>query len=120
MPRVRCGPRRSPATLDTTAARIELTLPSCPVVPTRPRRFAVRPSARVAFFVSLALVLVSGIALATSAVAAGPPAFVQQVTAHKLNVASLAVTPAAATTAGDRLVVEVGIWGPGSPTISAV
>jgi hypothetical protein len=48
------------------------------------------------------------------------PAFVQKVTAHAASVGSLAVTPAAAITAGDRLIVEVGIWSGSHPTASSV
>ena len=57
--------------------------------------------------------------------AAGPPSrrspsFVQQVSAHKGNVASLAVTPGSAVTAGDRLVVEVGVWNSSGATAGSV
>jgi hypothetical protein len=43
--------------------------------------------------------------------------FVQAVSAHKTSVASVSLTPTSNVTAGDRLVVEVGIWG--SPTRTA-
>jgi hypothetical protein len=39
------------------------------------------------------------------------PAFVQAVSAHNTSVTSLSVTPTGNVTAGDRLVVEVGVWG---------
>ncbi len=48
------------------------------------------------------------------------PAFVQQVSAHLANVTTLAVTPGSALRAGDRLVVEVGIWNSASATAKAV
>ncbi|BCT76545.1 hypothetical protein SCMU_23870 [Sinomonas cyclohexanicum] len=52
--------------------------------------------------------------------ASTPPAFVQQVAAHKGGTASLAVAPASAVTAGNRLVVEVGIWNSSSATAASV
>ena len=48
------------------------------------------------------------------------PAFVQQVSGHAHKVASLAVTPAGSLTAGNRLVVEVGVWSSASATASSV
>jgi Fibronectin type III domain len=57
--------------------------------------------------------------LAVPAVA-GPPAFVQQVSAHGSGKSSIAVTPGASVTAGDRLIVEVGIWNSGHPTAASV
>jgi hypothetical protein len=42
--------------------------------------------------------------------AAPPPAFVQRDTGHGLNKTSQAVTPTGNITAGNRIVVEVGIW----------
>jgi hypothetical protein len=73
----------------------------------------------------LSAAAVAGIAITalttTPAQASGaPPSFVQQVTAHHANVASTAVTPAAAITAGNRLVVEVGVWNAKSATAGAV
>jgi hypothetical protein len=49
-----------------------------------------------------------------------PPAFVQKVTAHGLNRTSLAVTPAANITAGNRIIVEVGIWNAAHSTAASV
>jgi hypothetical protein len=43
--------------------------------------------------------------------------YVQAVSAHKTNVTSVSLTPSTNVTTGDRLVVEVGIWG--SPTRTA-
>ena len=62
----------------------------------------------------------TGLASAPARAAASPPAFVQQVAAHHGTASSLAVTPSAAVTAGDRLVVEVGVWSSGSATASGV
>ncbi len=53
----------------------------------------------------------------------GPPPpgpFVQQVSAHRPAVASLALTPASNVTAGDRLVVEVGVWSGGGAKAASV
>ncbi|MDQ4212833.1 fibronectin type III domain-containing protein [Microbacterium sp. ASV81] len=46
-------------------------------------------------------------------------AFVQQVTGHGSG-STRAVTPTAAITTGDRMIVEVGIWAAAHPTISSV
>jgi hypothetical protein len=48
------------------------------------------------------------------------PAFVQQVTAHGAGTTTRAVTAGAPITAGNRLVVEVGVWGSSHPTASKV
>jgi Galactose oxidase-like, Early set domain/Fibronectin type III domain/Glyoxal oxidase N-terminus len=48
------------------------------------------------------------------------PAFVQAATGHSSSVASLSVTPGLAVTVGNRLVVEVGVWGEASPTAASV
>jgi len=48
------------------------------------------------------------------------PAFVQGLGAHASGKASLAVTPASSVAAGDRLVVEVGVWSAGNATASKV
>jgi hypothetical protein len=55
-----------------------------------------------------------------AAVAASGPAFVQQVSAHGSAKSSLAVTTGSTVSAGDRLVVEVGIWSSKSATASSV
>jgi hypothetical protein len=72
---------------------------------------------------------------ATNAVGTGPPstasnpvtptgttspAFVQQASGHALKVASLAVTPGVNLTAGNRLIVEVGVWNSAHATTSSV
>ena len=71
--------------------------------------------------------LLSGVTFALAAKSATPSnaapvaaAFVQQVSAHASAKTALAVTPAANVTAGDRLVVEVGVWKAGGATTSAV
>ncbi len=48
------------------------------------------------------------------------PAFVQDVSGHAHNVASLAVTPTTTLTSGNRLVVEVGVWSSAGATASSV
>jgi hypothetical protein len=48
------------------------------------------------------------------------PAFVQQVSAQSGNVSSLAVTPTGNITAGNRLVVLVGVWSNGKATAKSV
>jgi hypothetical protein len=48
------------------------------------------------------------------------PAFVQQVSGHAHKVASLAVTPLTNLTAGNRLVVEVGVWSSSDATAASV
>lgn len=52
--------------------------------------------------------------------AAAVPAFVQQASAHSGTATSLAVSPGASLTAGNRLVVMTGIWASGSPTAKSV
>jgi hypothetical protein len=48
------------------------------------------------------------------------PAFVQQVSGHAHKVSSLAVTPLSDLTAGNRLVVEVGVWSSAKATAASV
>jgi hypothetical protein len=48
------------------------------------------------------------------------PAFVQEASAHAHNVTSLAVTPEADLTTGNRLIVEVGVWSSSTATASSV
>lgn len=52
--------------------------------------------------------------------ASSSPAFVQQVSAHSLNVTSLALKPTGAITSGNRLVVQVGVWSSGKATAAGV
>ncbi len=71
--------------------------------------------------VAAALALVSsGFTAVPAEAVPASPSFVQQVSAHKGSVASLAVTPGSAVTVGDRLVVEVGVWNSTGGTASSV
>ena len=63
----------------------------------------------------LALALVSEGASADGS----PPAFVQQVSTHS-NGASVTLTPTTAVTAGNRMVVMVGIWNSSAATAKSV
>jgi Domain of unknown function (DUF4082)/Fibronectin type III domain/Bacterial Ig domain len=56
----------------------------------------------------------------TPSTAPPPPAFVQAVNAHGLNRSSLTATPGATVTAGNRLIVEVGIWSSSHATAASV
>ncbi len=57
-----------------------------------------------------------------SAASAAPaaPAFVQAASAHGSGKSSITVTPGNNVTAGDRLIVEVGIWKASHPTTASV
>ncbi|MDQ4502250.1 fibronectin type III domain-containing protein [Sinomonas sp. ASV322] len=77
----------------------------------RSRTLAAATATLTAFF---------GLAAVPAHAASSPPAFVQQASAHQGGAASLAVTPGSAITAGNRLIVEVGVWGSSSPTASTV
>jgi hypothetical protein len=59
-------------------------------------------------------------ARAPSAWAASSPTFVQVTSAHNLSVSSLTLTPPSAVTAGNRLVVEVGVWSAGNASAASV
>lgn len=48
------------------------------------------------------------------------PSFVQQVSDHKVNTGSLAVTPSSGVGGGNRLVVEVGVWSVNNATAKSV
>src|SRR6266567_3967244 len=52
--------------------------------------------------------------------AAATPTFVQQANTHAHNVSTLSVTLPATASAGDRLVVEVGVWRNGGALTSSV
>ena len=56
----------------------------------------------------------------TPTAATATPAFVQQIGAHSGRTTSLSIIPTNPITNGNRLIVEVGVWGSGSPTASAV
>ncbi len=76
--------------------------------------------------ITLLTTLTAGLLLAVALTSAGasaagsPPAFVQQVSVHSSSVSSVAVTPTSAITAGNRIVVVVGIWSSGSATAKSV
>jgi hypothetical protein len=72
----------------------------------------------LAWIVAFAAVAAVGLVSASSASAAGP-SFVQQVSAHG-HAGSLGATPGSAVTAGDRMVVEVGVWNASHATASSV
>ena len=67
----------------------------------------------------LAAAILAAIALPAPAATPGVPEFVQQV--NKRAVAtSVALAPTANITTGNRLVVQVGVWGAGNPSASGV
>jgi galactose oxidase-like protein/fibronectin type III domain protein/Kelch motif protein len=57
---------------------------------------------------------------AGASAAGSPPAFVQQTSVHSSSVTSAKLTPSAAITTGNRIVVVVGIWSAGSATAKSV
>jgi hypothetical protein len=62
----------------------------------------------------------SAASAAVTPTATTAPAFVQQVSGHASSVGGLAVVPGTSLTAGDRLVVEVGVWSSGHATAASV
>jgi len=72
----------------------------------------------LATLLAVAAVIAAGLATAPNASAASP-SFVQQVSGHG-HAGSLAVTPGSAVVAGDRMVVEVGVWSSSGATASGV
>ena len=69
---------------------------------------------------TLALVTMVALGLTNASTAsAATPSFVQQMSAHG-HAGSLAVTPGSAVIAGDRMVVEVGVWNSSHVTASSV
>ncbi|WP_415856355.1 fibronectin type III domain-containing protein [Sinomonas sp. G460-2] len=81
-----------------------------------------RPARRSPILAAITVVFTAffGLVAVPAHAASGPPAFVQEASAHHGSVASLAVTPGSTLGAGNRLIVEVGIWGFSSPTASSV
>src|SRR5882724_3037529 len=69
---------------------------------------------------ALAGIAITALTTTPAQASGAPPSFVQQVTAHHANVASTALAPASTITAGNRLIVEVGVWNSKSATASAV
>jgi hypothetical protein len=68
----------------------------------------------------VALGLVAAVAWVATSLADTPPAFLQAVSAHRLNVSSLTLTPASNVTAGNRLIVETGVWNSSGATAASV
>ncbi len=66
------------------------------------------------------LLLTAALASAGASADGAPPAFVQQVSAHSSNVTSVKLTPTSAVTAGNRIVVVVGVWSSGAATAKSV
>jgi hypothetical protein len=64
--------------------------------------------------------LLLGKATGVARAGASQPTFVQAATGHSSAVTSLAVIPASNVTAGDRLVVEVGVWSEAAATAASV
>jgi hypothetical protein len=64
--------------------------------------------------------MLAGWLLTTSSVAASVPVFVQGASGHGSGAKSVVVAPSSAVVAGDRLVVEVGVWNSASATASSV
>ncbi|SDI95241.1 Glyoxal oxidase N-terminus [Frankineae bacterium MT45] len=77
---------------------------------------------------SIALIATSATIAGLAAAYAAPataatvtsPAFVQQVSTHLANKSSATLTPTANLGAGNRLIVEVGVWSSASATASAI
>ena len=78
------------------------------------------------FTITLLTTLAAGLLLTIALTSAGasadgaPPAFVQQVSVHSSNVTSAKLTPPYAITAGNRMVVVVGVWSSGAATAKSV
>jgi hypothetical protein len=82
-------------------------------------RGVIRTSRRF-LFGALALVTLAAVGLTSASKAtAAAPSFVQQVSARG-HAGSLAVTPGSVVTAGDRMVVEVGVWSSSGATATSV
>ena len=77
-------------------------------------------ASRLLLFGALALVLMAAVGLTSAPTAlATVPSFVQQVSARG-HAGSLTVTPGSVVTAGDRMLVEVGVWNTSGATASSV
>jgi hypothetical protein len=61
----------------------------------------------------------AAVGLTNASAASASPSFVQQVSG-RAHAGSLTVTPGSAVTAGDRMVVEVGVWNSSHTTASSV
>ena len=69
---------------------------------------------------TLAAVATTVAVAAPAGAASSVPTFVQQASAYGSSKSSIAVVPSANVTAGDRLVVEVGVWKASGATTSSV
>ena len=86
-----------------------------------PRQLGFRgPLFRAAAVFVTAALLIGGAFVVTAGAASSSPAFVQQVSAHASGVASLAVTTTSSVGAGNRLVVETGVWNSPNATMASV
>jgi len=93
--------------------------PALPTVSRRKARIALAVGGALAV-AAVCIVFVPGQSHMMAAADVPTPAFVQQVSAHKLNVVSLAATPGAALGNGNRLIVEVGVWNSANATAKTV
>ena len=75
---------------------------------------------RVAAALAVAALIGCCALVVSAGAASSAPAFVQQVTGHGLNLTKLTLTPTSNVTAGDRLVVLVGVWSNGAATAKSV
>ena len=75
---------------------------------------------RLAVVGVVATLVVGALDAGATSLAAQTPAFVQATSAHKPSVSSLTLTPSSAITAGNRLIVEVGVWSSSGATAASV
>src|SRR4051812_16796408 len=87
--------------------------------PRRPRRTRAIAAGVVAGAVAIAGLTLASSPFAAPAPAGQAPAFVQQVS-KRVNATTLTLQPTANVTAGNRLIVEVGVWGSAGRTIASV
>ena len=94
--------------------------PQLPATLSRARVRTAISLASVLALVMVCVVLVPGPSHMSASADMPTPGFVQQVSAHKPNVASVKVTPTASIGANDRLIIEVGIWNAAHATAKSV
>lgn len=94
--------------------------PAIPVTLSRGRVRTVISLSSVLALVLIGVVLLPGPSHMSASADMPTPLFNQQTSAHKLNVASVGVTPAGPLGTGDRLIVEVGIWNSAHATAKSV
>src|SRR3954452_16144090 len=97
--------------------RDPLLMPRYEFMRAKIRRISQRAAAGLSVLCLIAAAMV--VAGAQDATGAHPPAFVQQVS-KRSRTTGLAVQPTANVTAGNRIVVEVGVWRAAGATASAV